>query len=113
MEVLSAGNDPLSVHPLTVRLLNEWDIDPNMHLSKDVESLVGEHFDYVITVCDKVREQCPSFPGDPKRLHWSLPDPLAIDDPKEQLRVFHAIGDDLTTRVRYFQLGVPGKRSSV
>ncbi len=112
VEVFSAGNDPLSVHPLTVHLLNEWDIDSSGQVAKDVESLVDEHFDYVITVCDKAREQCPSFPGDPKRIHWSLPDPLTVDDPEEQLQMFRAIGDDLTTRVSYFLLGIPGKRNS-
>ncbi|MCG3776823.1 MAG: Glutaredoxin arsenate reductase [Nitrospira sp.] len=112
VEVWSAGNDPLSVHPLTVWLLDEWDIDPSGHVAKDVASLVSERFDYVITVCDKAREHCPSFPGNPKRMHWSLPDPLAVDDPEEQLRVFRTIGDDLTTRVRYFLLGVPSKRNN-
>ena len=35
----------------------------------------GERFDYVIRLCDRVREVCPEFPGGPELIHWSIPDP--------------------------------------
>lgn len=48
----------------------------------------GQSFDYIITVCDRANETCLIFPGDPKRIHWSFPDPTAVDEPKERSRIF-------------------------
>jgi protein-tyrosine-phosphatase len=66
-----------------------------------MDAFIGQHFDYVITVCDRVRETCPVFPGDPTRIHWSLPDPVAVQDEEEQRRVFEQVRRELLTRVRY------------
>lgn len=85
-EVHSAGTDPKGVNPLTIRVLEQAGI-PVGHLeSTNVDRYVGEHFDYVITVCDRAAEQCPVFPGDPERIHWSFPDPAAVEG-NEAVRV--------------------------
>ncbi len=71
----SGGDFPTTIHPLTLELLREWGIDPADQASKPLDQFVGQPFDYVITVCDRVREHCPTFPGGATQLHWSLPDP--------------------------------------
>jgi len=102
VDVESAGTEPSRVHPLAVdavrRLLN---VDISGHRSKHVDEFVGQHFDYVITVCDRAREACPVFPGDPERIHWSFDDPAAVqgsEDDRE--RAFLQVATELTTRIR-------------
>ncbi len=104
VEVFSAGNEPTEVHPVTLELLEAQEIDASRHTSKSMEPLTAQHFDYVITVCDRVRENCPTFPGDPEQIHWSIPDPVAIEGDEERWAVFCEIWGELNTRIRYLLL---------
>ena len=104
VEVFSAGSDPREVHPDTLELLAEWDIDTSRHTAKPIDQFLGQNFDYLITVCDRVREECPTFPGDPMQMHWSLPDPLAVDDPYERRQVFLRVRQELRTRIQFLLL---------
>jgi ArsR family transcriptional regulator, arsenate/arsenite/antimonite-responsive transcriptional repressor / arsenate reductase (thioredoxin) len=104
VEVWSAGSDPRRVHPETIALLEEWNIDASQHTSKPISQFLDQEFDYIITVCDRTREECPTFPGDPRQLHWSLPDPLADDDPIKRRRVFLRVRQELQTRIQYLML---------
>jgi protein-tyrosine-phosphatase len=104
--VQSAGTEPTSVHPLAARVMASRGIDLASHRSKPMADFVGQRFDYVITVCDVAREHCPAFPGDPDRIHWSIPDPAAVEGAEAQrLQAFEKTANDLTTRIRFF-LGV-------
>ena len=66
------------VHPLAIRVLQEQGIDTDALYSKSLTDFLGQRFDVVITVCDRANESCPIFPGDPERIHWSIPDPSAV-----------------------------------
>jgi arsenate reductase len=77
-EVFSAGTRPVGLNPLAVEVLREIGIDISHHRSKSVDEFTGQHFDYVITVCDNARESCPVFPGTDERIHYSFPDPSAF-----------------------------------
>ncbi|HXO21514.1 MAG TPA: arsenate reductase ArsC [Thermoanaerobaculia bacterium] len=101
-EVLSAGTEPSQVHPLAIKAMAAKGIDIGSQRSKHMDELKGQRFDYVITVCDQASESCPVFPGDPERIHWSIPDPSAVEgDAKARARAFEAAGQELTTRIRY------------
>lgn len=102
VEVASAGSHPTSVHPLAVQVLAEQGIDISRHRSKSLEEFRGESFDYIITVCDRIKETCPTFPGDPERIHWSFADPAAVEG-SEQARywAFKVTAKELMTMVRY------------
>jgi arsenate reductase len=78
-EVHSAGTDPKGLNPYTIRVLEQEHMDPATFHSKNMNEFLGESFDYVITVCDNAAERCPVFPGDPERIHWSFPDPAAVE----------------------------------
>lgn len=102
VEVASAGTEPRGVHPYAVQVMAEVGIDLSHHTSKSVEGFVGQRFDWVITVCDRVRERCPVFPG-ARTLHWSIPDPAAAEGSEEEiLAAFRAVREALRRRVRRF-----------
>jgi arsenate reductase (thioredoxin) len=73
----SAGSVPAGyVHPKSIETLQRHGLDPGQPRSKSWNELAEQSFDLVITVCDQAAgESCPRFPGSPKKLHWSTPDP--------------------------------------
>jgi protein-tyrosine-phosphatase/DNA-binding transcriptional ArsR family regulator len=75
VEVASAGSHPKPLHPNTVRLLRNYGIELAGRAPRHLGALERQRFDYVITLCDRVREVCPEFPGRAEQLHWSIPDP--------------------------------------
>lgn len=76
-EAVSAGSFPAGyVHPKSIETLKRHSIDPGNPRSKSWDEFAGQSFDLVITVCDQAAgESCPIFPGQPKKMHWSTPDP--------------------------------------
>jgi len=78
-EVHSAGTEPKGINPFTVKVLQQDGIDMDNFRSKSLNEYLEQRFDYVITVCDRAAERCPVFPGDPQRIHWSFPDPAAVE----------------------------------
>ncbi len=98
----SAGNEPSQVHPLAIRAMAEMKIDVAEQRSKHLREFLGEDFDYVITVCDRARESCPVFPGDPVQIHWSFEDPSAVEGSEEErLRAFRNTALQLNNRIGY------------
>ncbi len=100
VEVASAGSHPSSVHPLAVQVLAEQGIDISGHRSKSLEEFRGQKFDYIITVCDRIKETCPTFTGDPERIHWSFADPAATGD-ETRYWAFKVAAKELMTMIRY------------
>ena len=99
-EVMSAGTEATHVRPLAVRAMQELAIDISGQESKTLERYLGEHFDYVVTVCDEANEACPVFPGAKRRLHWSFKDPSqATGDEEERLEVFRMVRDAIKERI--------------
>ncbi len=112
LEVFSAGSEPSSVHRLASRAAQAINIDISGQRSKHMAEFAGQSFDYVITVCDRVREVCPVFPGDPHRIHWSFPDPAAVEGTEEeQYQAFLQTARDLTTRISYLRLVMERRRN--
>ena len=105
VEVFSAGTEPAGLHPMAIKVMSMRGIDMSRQRSKHLEEYVGQEFDYVISVCDRVREVCPIFPGEPEHIHWSFADPVAVEGNEEaQETAFDDIARELTTRIQYLLL---------
>lgn len=103
-EVFSAGSEPGRVHPLAIRAAERIGLDLSRQRSKHMDEFAGQHFDVVITVCDRVREVCPVFPDDPHQIHWSIADPAAVGgNETTRMAAFDATAREVTTRVAHLQ----------
>ncbi|MEM2999932.1 MAG: arsenate reductase ArsC [Candidatus Bathyarchaeia archaeon] len=83
-EAKSAGVSPKGLNPYVVKAMAEVGIDLSTHRSKSIQEFKGRTFDYVVTVCDSAREECPYFPGK-KVIHKSFPDPSALNGTEEEV----------------------------
>jgi len=102
-EVHSAGTHPSIVRPEAIKAMKEKGIDISHHRSKSVDEFVGQNFDYVITVCDNAKENCPVFPAKTNRIHWSFDDPAAVEgDEETRLKEFRRVRDEIENRFREF-----------
>ena len=101
VEVASAGSQPkASLHPNAVRVLREeFGIDISGQSPRHVDTVAECRFDYVVSLCDRVREVCPDFPGEPRRVHWSIPDPAAAAD--TDYPAFQQTATEIDTRIRH------------
>jgi len=102
-EAYSAGSHPKPLHPNAVRVMrDEYGIDLAGHLSKHLGVFAAQRFDWVISLCDRVREVCPEFPGQPETIHWSIPDPAAGQaDDDASYPAFQQTAVELETRIGF------------
>ena len=76
----SAGSRPASrVNALAVETLRQYAVPWHGHAPRGIDGLEREPWDFVITVCDRAKEACPIFPGQPMLAHWGMPDPAEVE----------------------------------
>jgi protein-tyrosine-phosphatase len=102
VRAVSAGSHPKPLHPNAVRVMLERGIDLAGRRSKHLSEFTDRRFDYVISLCDRVREICPEFPGTPQAIHWSVRDPAREPGTDEEtLPAFERIADELEMRIGF------------
>jgi protein-tyrosine-phosphatase len=103
IEVYSAGSQPTEIHPSAIRVLAHMGVDISQQHSKHVELFRDQSFDTIVTVCDRMREECPTFPDTHELIHWSFPDPAAGEyrSEEEADAAFALIAQQLVTRLRH------------
>lgn len=114
VEVVSAGSHPKALHPNAVRVMREWGTDISGRRSKPLSEFVEQRFDHVISLCDRVREVCPDFPGPPTVAHWSIPDPAAEAAANEHsYPAFVRTADELNTRIQFLLYAIEHSLTSL
>lgn len=103
VEVTSAGSHPKQhIHPNAVRVLHEeYGIDIAGRRTRHLDTVADRRFDYVITLCDKVREVCPDFGDDSRLIHWSIADPATTSADQDTYPAFARVAVELDTRIRH------------
>jgi arsenate reductase (thioredoxin) len=106
-EVESAGVVASFVRPQAIRAMKEIGIDISGQRSKSVDEFSGREFDYVITVCDNAKENCPVFPGKTARIHWSFDDPAEeAGSEEEKMALFRRVRDEIKEKLDTFAKSV-------
>jgi arsenate reductase (thioredoxin) len=102
-ETFSAGTEATSVRPEAIAVMDEIGIDISGQQSKTLDRYLDQPFDWVITVCDTARQNCPVFPGVEQTAHWGVDDPTdAAGSDADRLEAFRHARDDLRNRIRLF-----------
>ena len=84
-EVFSAGTDPYRVNPFAIKAMELDGIDISNYRSKSIDEYLGVKFDWVVTVCDNARENCPFIPYGQRYLHQNFTDPASIKGSDEEV----------------------------
>jgi len=95
-EVFSAGTEPSRVNPYAIRAMQEIGIDISENTSKSTEGFQGMNIDYVVTVCDRAKESCPTFPGAKHNIRKGFIDPSKFRGKDEEILLgFRQIRDEI------------------
>lgn len=101
-ESASAGMKPKGIHPLTLRVLSEADIETRGLRSKPTSEFLGEvAVRHAIIVCEQVNQHCPSiFPFATRTHYWPFDDPAAFEGTEaERLDKFRTVRDEIAQRI--------------
>jgi protein-tyrosine-phosphatase len=102
VEAVSAGSHPKALHPNAVRVMRQaYGLDLGGHTPKHLDVFAGERFDWVISLCDRVRDACPELPGYPEAIHWSIANPATGEPDDVTYPLFLETAAELSTRIDY------------
>ena len=106
-DVFSAGTKPSIVRPEAIAVMAEIGIDISGHTSKHADSFGDKEMDFVLTVCDNAKENCPIFPAKTKRIHHRFTDPADVEGTVEEREAaFREVRDNIREFVPDFVKGL-------
>ncbi|HVX27545.1 MAG TPA: arsenate reductase ArsC [Parafilimonas sp.] len=83
--IYSAGIEAHGVNPKAIEVMKEDNIDISHHTSNHINEYRNIDFDFIITVCDNAKENCPFFPSKAKKFHHNFPDPSKASGTEEEI----------------------------
>jgi arsenate reductase len=84
-EVYSAGIEVHGVNPKAIAIMKDQPIHISSHTSNHVDEYKDINFDFILTVCDHAKENCPYFPSKAKKFHQNFPDPAKAKGTVEEI----------------------------
>jgi arsenate reductase len=102
-DVTSAGIERGQIHSMTVEVMKEVGVNLEDRATRSIQEVLDRAFDFVITLCDRARMECPKFRG-AELVHWHLEAPPGTFDDARQKRMFGSLRDQIAQRVRLFAL---------
>jgi protein-tyrosine-phosphatase/DNA-binding transcriptional ArsR family regulator len=107
IEAVSAGSHPRPLHANAVRVMREaYGLDLAARAPRRLDAFEGQAFDWVISLCDRVREVCPEFPGRPQTVHWSIANPVTGDPDDVTYPLFQQTAAELARRIDFLLAGI-------
>jgi len=101
--IYSAGIETHGVNPKAIATMKEDGIDISRHTSNNINEYLGIDFDFVITVCDNAKENCPYFPSNAIKYHYNFPDPAkAIGTEEEVMNKFREVREMIKKYAKNF-----------
>ena len=95
VRALSAGVRPQpKVADNAIAALQQAHLPTEGLYPKDIDSVIDEPFDLVVTVCDNAKESCPVFPRPVPQIHLPFHDPHG-----EPLDSFIRVRDDIRAQL--------------
>ncbi|RYG27888.1 MAG: arsenate reductase ArsC [Chitinophagaceae bacterium] len=102
-EIYSAGIETHGVNKRAIEIMGKDGVDISQHTSNNIDEYVNIPFDYVITVCDNAKENCPNLPGQGIRFHYNFPDPAgATGSQEEVLEQFRSVREMIRKYIQNF-----------
>ncbi len=102
-EIYSAGIATHGVNPKAIAVMHEDGIDISNHTSNNIQEYRNIDFDFIITVCDNAKENCPFFPSAAKKFHHNFPDPAKAAGSDEEIMLeFRRVRDMIKTYSKEF-----------
>jgi arsenate reductase len=95
-KIYSAGIVTHGVNPIAIQVMKDDGIDISNHTSNSIGEYLHIKFDFIITVCDNAKENCPYFPGNAKRFHQNFTDPAkAKGTEPEVIQEFRKVREEI------------------
>lgn len=115
LKVFSAGTKPeIEENLFAIQAMSEVGIDISANSPKSVEKFLSKDWDYVITLCQKANQNCPTFVGQVKqRWHLGFEDPAdAQGTDQEILEVYRKSRNEIKEAfVAFYNTQILGRHS--
>lgn len=100
IDVQSAGTTPGSINANAVSVMAEAGLDISHQEPEQVTEEMLKSTDWVVTLCDKAAESCPTVPSGVKVMHRPISDPAVIQgDPETVHSAYQDTRDQVQTIV--------------
>lgn len=103
VNIYSAGIETHGLNKMAVKIMHEDAIDISGHTSNHIDEYQKIHFDYILTVCDHAKENCPYFPSKAQRFHHNFSDPSKLKGNAEDIhKAFENTRNEIKDYAKFF-----------